>query len=175
MSVKDSFIYLFTGDGKGKTTAALGQAVRAKGHGWRVLIVQFIKQKPSGEVKSLKRLGIKVFAKGAGFVGIMGDKKPPEEHRQAAKAALDFAREKAESGRFDLLILDEVNTAVSLGLLEEGEVLSFLEIRPKDLNVILTGRGAPESFIKAADLVTEMKEIKHPIHAGHAARPGLDC
>lgn len=174
MGQEKGYIYVFTGDGKGKTTAALGQAVRACGRGWRVLIVQFIKEIPSGEVGLLKKMGIEIFPMGLGFVGTAGDKKSFEEHQQVAKQAFDFAKDKVKGGGYDLLMLDEVNIAIDLGLLEEKEVLKFLKERPRGLSVILTGRKAPKSLIKVADLVTEMEEIKHPFAQGEKSRSGLD-
>jgi len=174
VTTKDSFIYIFSGDGKGKTTAALGQAIRARGHGWRVLIVQFIKEAPSGEVESLTKMGVEIFPMGLGFVGAAKDKRSFEEHQQEARRAFDFTRDKVRGGGYDLLILDEINVAVDLGLLEEKEVLKFLKERPKGLNVILTGRKAPKNLIKIANLVTEMKEIKHPFAQGEKSRSGLD-
>lgn len=174
VNAKDFFVYVFTGDGKGKTTAALGQALRARGRGWKVLIIQFIKKIPSGEVEPLKKLGIDIFPMGLGFVGVSKDKSSFKKHQKAAQQAFAFAKEKVGGGGYNLLILDEVVVAISLGLLKEGEVRQFLRKRPKGLNVILTGRNASESLIKGADLVTEMREVKHPHKAGYKARPGLE-
>ncbi|MEX1068519.1 MAG: cob(I)yrinic acid a,c-diamide adenosyltransferase [Patescibacteria group bacterium] len=167
-------IYVFTGNGKGKTTAAIGQAVRAIGQEWKVLMVQFIKEWISGEVPSLKKLGIEIYPMGEGFVGIMGDTKPREVHEKAARKALEFAQEKVNSGDYDLLILDEVNVAVSLGLLDVKSVLDFLKDKPEKLNVILTGRNAPKELIEAADLISEVKEIKHPFAEGKKAKRGIE-
>lgn len=172
--LKDSFIYVFTGSGKGKTTAALGQAVRATGHGWKVLIIQFIKKISSGEVGPLKKLGVDIFPMGLGFVEVSADRRSAQKHRQAAQHALAFAQDKVRDNRYNLLILDEVNVAINLGLLKEEEVLQFLKKRPRGLSIILTGRGAPKSLIKEADLVTEMREVRHPHKAGYKARPGLE-
>jgi cob(I)alamin adenosyltransferase len=170
----EGLIYIFTGNGKGKTTAAIGQAVRAVGQGWKVLMVQFIKKWISGEVSSLKKLGVEIYPMGLGFVGIMGDTLPRSEHEKAARKALDFVRKKVRDGSYDLLILDEVNVAISLGLLDVEVVLQLLKARPKDLNVILTGRGAPEEFIEIADLVSEVKEVKHPFSKGVSAKKGVE-
>lgn len=168
------FIYVFTGNGKGKTTAAIGQAVRAVGQGWRVLIVQFIKQIISGEVAPLRKLGVEIYPMGKGFVGIMGDRQPREIHVQAAEKAFEFAEKTVSKGAFDLLILDEINVAVSLGLLDSGKVLKLLKNKPEDLNVILTGRNAPPEFIEIADLVSEVKEIDHPFAKGKTAKRGME-
>lgn len=174
MTNNSGLVYVFTGNGKGKTTAAIGQAVRAAGQGWKVLMVQFIKQWISGEVPSLKKLGIEIYPMGEGFVGIMGDTKPREVHEQAARQALEFAKDKIQASDYQLLILDEVNVAVSLGLISAKNVLKFLKDKPKDLNVILTGRNAPEEFIKVADLISEVKEVKHPFAEGKKAKRGIE-
>src|SRR3972149_1852481 len=174
MANDSGLIYVFTGDGKGKTTAAIGQAVRAVGQGWKVLMVQFIKQIVSGEGGPLKKIGVEIYPMGEGFVGIMGDRKPREVHVRAAEKALEFAEEKVREGDFNLLILDEINVAVSLGLLDAGRVLKFLNNRPKDLNTILTGRNAPPEFIQIADLVSEVKEVQHPFSKGETAKKGIE-
>jgi cob(I)alamin adenosyltransferase len=174
MEQEEGSVYVFTGSGKGKTTASLGQAIRARGHGWKVLIVQFIKKVSSGEVEPLRKFGIEIYPTGLGFVRTEGSDRSLTEHRSAAKRAFDFAKDKVKDGRYNLLILDEVNVAVGLGLLEEREVLDFLKEKPRDLSVILTGRDAPESFIKTSDLVTEMKEVKHPFTREKSGRSGLE-
>ncbi|NIT04335.1 cob(I)yrinic acid a,c-diamide adenosyltransferase [Candidatus Saccharibacteria bacterium] len=167
-------ILVFTGGGKGKTTAAVGQAVRARGRDWRVLMIQFIKKWVSGEVTPLKNLGVEVHPMGLGFVGIMGDRRPRSEHEEAARDALELARKKIDEEIYDLLILDEVNVAISLGLLGTSEVLEFLENKPRNLSVILTGRGAPSEFVEIADLVSEVKEVKHPFQKGARAKKGVE-
>src|SRR3972149_585551 len=167
-------IYVFTGNGKGKTTAAIGQAVRFAGQGFKVLMVQFIKQIVSGEVAPLKKLGVEIYPMGLGYVGILSDQKEKETHVQAAQRALDFAKKKITEGDYDLLILDEVNNAVELGLLEVGGVLEFLKERSPKLGVILTGRDAPEEFINLADLVSEVNDVKHPFDQGITAKKGSE-
>ncbi|MEX1061631.1 MAG: cob(I)yrinic acid a,c-diamide adenosyltransferase [Patescibacteria group bacterium] len=168
------FVYVFTGNGKGKTTAAVGQAVRSAGQGFKVLMVQFIKQIVSGEVAPLKKLGVEVYPMGLGYVGILSDQKEKDTHIQAAQRAFDFAKGKIAEGQYDLLILDEINNAVHLGLLEAGEVMEFLKERPQELSVILTGRDAPKEFIKIADLVSEVKDVKHPYDKGITAKKGSE-
>jgi len=164
-------LIVFTGNGKGKTTASLGQAVRAVGRGKNVLMIQFIKGPwKSGEdfidivsredgkgSFELKKMGL-------GFVGILGDQLPKEEHIKAAKEALNYFKE--ELSKRDLIVLDEVNVAVSLGLLTAEEVLETVKDLPVEKIVLFTGRGAPDLFVERADLVTEMKEIKHPFNKG---------
>uniref|UniRef100_A0A832DUM5 Cob(I)yrinic acid a,c-diamide adenosyltransferase n=1 Tax=candidate division WWE3 bacterium TaxID=2053526 RepID=A0A832DUM5_UNCKA len=173
-SPNKGLIYVFTGKGKGKTTAAIGQAIRAAGQGWKVLIIQFIKQAISGEVEPLRKLGIEIYPMGEGFVGILGDRKPREVHAKAAEKALAFAEEKIKEGGYDLLILDEVNVAVSLGLIPVEDLTKFLEKKPRELNVIFTGRGAPKELMELADLVSEVREIKHPFAKGKAAEKGIE-
>lgn len=165
---------VFTGNGKGKTTAALGQMVRVLGRGKRALMIQFIKGPwRAGEDEFVKKFPISnspflIKKMGKGFVGIMGDKLPREEHEKAAQEGLEYARGQIASNGWDLIVLDEVNVAVSLGLLKAEDVLEAVRRAPEKKLVILTGRNAPQKFIEAADLVTEMKEIKHPFQEGKA-------
>jgi len=171
-------LYIFTGNGKGKTTAALGQAMRAVGDGKKVLMVQFIKGPwKSGEDFLAKGLEphFKLVKMGKGFVGIMGDTLPRGEHEKAAQEALEFAKKEAESGNWDMVILDEVNNAIHLGLISKGDVLEFLDVAVDKLeHLILTGRDAPQELIDRADLVTEMRDIKHPYRRGLKARRGIE-
>ncbi len=174
---KHGFIIVYTGDGKGKTTAAIGMAFRAVGRGWKVLMVQFMKGTwHYAELDTAKRLApdFEIIPMGKGFYRILDDHYSEEEHRAAARAALDFAREKMLLGEYDLLILDEANNALSTGLLSLEAVMEFLDVKPSDFNVVLTGRGAPQALIDRADLVTEMREIKHPYQKGIFAQKGID-
>ncbi len=174
---KHGFVIVYTGDGKGKTTAALGMAMRAIGRGWRVLMVQFMKGTwHYAELETAKRLApdFEIVPMGKGFYKILDDRYTEKDHHVAALAALRFAREKMESGQYDLLILDEVNNAVSTSLLPLAAVLDFLDAKPVDLNIVLTGRGAPQELIDRADLVTEMREVKHPYQKGILAQKGID-
>ncbi|TSC68637.1 MAG: cob(I)alamin adenosyltransferase [Parcubacteria group bacterium Gr01-1014_66] len=173
--------YLFTGNGKGKTTAALGQAMRAVGEGKRVLMVQFIKGPwKSGEDFLARGLEphFKLVKMGKGFVGIFGDTLPREEHEKAAEDALAFAKEEALSGRWDIIILDEVNNAIALDLIGREDVLEFLDsldaAARKPEHIILTGRDAVQELIDRADLVTEMRDIKHPYEKGIKGKRGLE-
>ena len=171
-------LIIYTGNGKGKTTAALGSACRALGRGKRVLMVQFIKNKEysSGEDEAVKKLGNNfTFRKmGIGFVGILGDKKPFSAHQKAAEKALAFARSAITGGKYDMIVLDEINVAVDLKLLKASDVLSALKQSPEKMIFIFTGRGAPKSFIKKADLVTEMREVKHPFNKKKRACLGVE-
>ena len=171
-------LYIFTGNGKGKTTAALGTAMRAVGEGKRVLMVQFIKGPwKSGEDFLAPGLEphFRLVKMGKGFVGILGDTLPREEHEKAADDALAYARGEALSGRWDLVILDEVNNALQLGLLAKEDVLEFVqEIKGKLEHLILTGRDAIPELVDIADLVTEMRDIKHPYEKGIKGKRGLE-
>lgn len=172
---------MYTGEGKGKTSAALGGIFRALGHGRRVLMIQFYKGEwpiVFGELESAKRHEkLEILQLGRGFVGIMGDKKPLEEHRLAAREALAAAKEKIFSGRYDLVVLDEILYATGhreVALIETAAVVEIISKRPEAVSLILTGRGAPAEIIEVADLVTEMKEIKHPFQKGMPALQGID-
>lgn len=168
---------VYTGDGKGKTTAALGLCLRAVGHGNKVAIIQFIKSNwPYGEIEGLRRLGpeIRVQSLGAGCIGFPGDDKPISEHRRAAQEALDAARQTVRDENFETVILDEIHVAVQLKLISVEDVLDLIDMKPKHMNLVLTGRDADAAIIAAADLVTEMKEIKHPFRDGYLGKEGID-
>lgn len=169
-------LLVLTGNGKGKTTAALGTAVRAAGYGYKVAIIQFIKGTwHYGELDALKRLPqIELHRSGAGFYKIMGDDLPEEVHRKAAAEGLALARQKLTSGRYQLVILDEVNNAVQTGLLSLEDLLGLIDDRPHEVDLMLTGRDAAPEVVERADLVTEMKEIKHPFQQGILAKKGID-
>jgi cob(I)alamin adenosyltransferase len=170
-------VIVYTGNGKGKTTASLGVALRAIGHGLKVCMVQFIKGEwHYGELNSLKKLepDFELIVAGKGFIGIIDDDHAFEEHVRAAKTALDIVEQKMSLDIFDIIILDEINYAVHLGLLNLGEVMKIVKNRPKHLSLILTGNYACDEIILMADLVTEMKEIKHPYKKGIKAKRGID-
>jgi len=171
-------IFVFTGNGKGKTTSAIGQGIRAVGQGKKVFMIQFIKSEkwPTGEEKTIKKLEpeFKLIKGGKGFVGIMGDKLPREVHKTAAKETLQIAKEAIFSGKFDIIILDELSVALSLHLILLADVLDILKRVPPDIDLILTGRGAPKEFTKIADIMTEFKEIKHPFQKGIQGKKGRE-
>ena len=170
-------VIVYTGNGKGKTTASLGLALRAIGHGLNVCMVQFIKGEwHYGELNSLKKLepDFELIVAGKGFIGIIDDDHAFVEHVRAAKTALDIVGQKMSLDIFDIIILDEINYAVHLGLLNLGEVMNIVKNRPKHLSLILTGNYACDEIISLADLVTEMKEIKHPYKKGIKAKRGID-
>ncbi len=169
-------VIIHTGDGKGKTTAALGLAIRAVGAGLRVLIFQFIKGgRHCGELDALeilKKSGLPIEIKqgGLGFTS-KGD---PTEHKKAARETLNLVRKEILSGNFDMIILDEINYAVKFDLITKDELLELLKIRPPELHLIFTGRDALPELIDRADLVTEMKLVKHPFQKGIKAQVGIE-
>ncbi len=150
---------MYTGKGKGKTTAALGMAL------WHY-----------GEMTSSKRLEpeFELTAVGKGFVGIMDDKSPIEDHKKIAQEALKIAQEKISSKKYDIIILDEINYALNLNLIELDDVLKIISDKPDSVNLVLTGNHAKDEIIEKADLVTEMREIKHPFKLGIRAKKGID-
>ena len=172
---RKGLILLYTGNGKGKTTAALGQVVRAAGHGFKAAIIQFIKNlETTGEVRTAKKIfadHLEIYPMGSGFTW---DAKDTEELKQAAGKGWNLAKEKILSGDYCMVILDELTYALNYKLLDQDEVISFLEQKPEHLHVIITGRDAGDRLIELADLVTEMKEIKHPYQNGGKAIKGIE-
>ncbi len=168
-------VIVHTGDGKGKTTAALGLALRAVGQGMKVSMVQFIKGSwKYGELKAPEYLpGFEILPMGRGFVGIGGAAPHPDDIR-LARETFETAREKVLSGIFDMVILDEVNCAVALGLVDVASLLDLIRKKADKVHLVLTGRGAHPAVIEAADLVTEMREIKHPYKTGVKAQKGIE-
>ncbi len=174
---KDGLVIVYTGKGKGKTTAALGVALRAVGYDYKVCMIQFIKGSwHYGEMTSSKRLEpeFELTAVGKGFVGIMDDKSPIEDHKKIAQEALVIAKEKIASQKYNIVILDEINYAVNLGLVSLDDVLKLIKTKPSDLNLVLTGNHVRDEIVELADLVTEMKEVKHPFKSGIRAKKGID-
>jgi cob(I)alamin adenosyltransferase len=177
MSSDRGLVVVYTGKGKGKTTAALGIVLRSVGHGYKVGMIQFIKGEwYYGELSSSKRLEpeFEMIAAGKGFVGIIDDDHPIEDHQKAAQEAVVLAKEKISSGIYNVMILDEINYAVKLNLITVQNVLDIIKIKPDKTTLILTGNYAAAEVIAAADLVTEMKEIKHPYKLGIKAKKGID-
>ena len=174
---KNGLTIVYTGKGKGKTTAALGIALRATGYKKKICMIQFIKGSwHYGEMESSKRLEpeFEMVAIGKGFVGIIDDKSPKEDHQKIAKEAIRISNEKIQSGKYDIVILDEINYAVNLNLISLDDVLYLIKSKPENVDLVLTGNYAKEEVIEAADLVTEMKEIKHPFQKGIKAKEGID-
>ena len=170
-------VIVYTGNGKGKTTAALGLAIRAIGYEHKVCMLQFIKGSwHYGEMDSSRKLepNFELIAIGKGFVGILDDNSPREEHEKYAAEALRICREKINSGNYNVVILDEVNYAINLGLIDVQEIIKLIKEKPSNLDLVLTGRDVKEEIVELADLVTEMKEIKHPFKSGIKAKKGID-
>jgi cob(I)alamin adenosyltransferase len=174
---KVGLVVVITGNGKGKTTSAMGMALRAVGHGMKVCIIEFMKgDMYSGEIDGIKRLypDAELHLTGKGFCGIMGNPYPFEEHRANAQDALKLAEGKMSLGIFDILILDEINNALKLKLVDLPQVLKLLENKPPQMHLILTGRDAHSEVIEKAHTVTEMKEIKHAYRQGIEPQKGID-
>jgi len=166
-------VQLYTGDGKGKTTAALGLALRASGHGLRTYIGQFMKGQQYGELDAL-RDNPYITVEQYGSPRCIHREEVTSQHITEAQQGLEQAREVMLSGDYDLVILDEVNVAIWFGVLTTEEVLAFLDQRPDDVEVVLTGRRAPQALIDRADLVTDMHEVKHYYQQGIGARLGIE-
>jgi len=170
-------IHIYTGNGKGKTTAAVGLGIRACGRGMKVLMVQFLKGIETGEMTIIKKLE-------PDFILHRGEQLPKftwqmndEEKKRASKVQheiFEFAKEAAFSGKVDLLILDEIMAAVNADFLDKNSVLDFIKNKPDNLELILTGRNAPAEFIEKADYVSEILDVKHPMKQGIPARKGIE-
>lgn len=190
------FVHVYTGDGKGKTTAAIGLAVRAVGAGKRVLFLQFMKSRPYGEHKvlqslapalTLELLGKPFFIAQEGCltreeIEALGDEvvvfppgQPPDAYKAAMKQGVERARTAVGSGRYDLVVLDEIVVAAFFGLVDASDIDAILADRLDFVELVFTGRGASEALIARADLVTDMRQVKHYYGEGVPARPGFDC
>lgn len=172
--LEKGLVQVYTGNGKGKTSAAFGLAIRAIGNGLKVFVIQFIKGGfEYGElqaVKCLPNLELRAFGRGK-FI----TKTPPEkEDIRLAKEGFELAKKVIEKGDFDIVILDEINVAIHLKLIELDKVMDLIQNKPKHVELVLTGRNVPSEIVKIADLVTEMREIKHPFVAGVQPRKGIE-
>ncbi|MBW2049802.1 MAG: cob(I)yrinic acid a,c-diamide adenosyltransferase [Deltaproteobacteria bacterium] len=167
------YVQVYTGNGKGKTTAALGLALRALGAGLRVYMAQFIKGSGYCELKALERLSGSVTFKQYGL-GFFINREPDENDVIAAREGLKQVRRIMCSGKYDLVILDEANMAVDYGLFSVEDLLDFIKARPENVELVITGRKAHPRIVEAADLVTEMREIKHYYRKGVEARTGIE-
>lgn len=166
-------IEVYTGDGKGKTTAALGLCLRAAGAGLKVFFSQFIKADDYSEIKVLKRLADLITVEQFGRGGFIGDS-PTADDITAAQKGLDRVKDVIASADYDVVVLDEANVAVSYGLFSEQDLLDVVMSKPKELEIVITGRGAGSQIIEIADLVTEMKAVKHYFQKGLEARIGIE-
>ncbi len=172
--MKKGLLMVFTGNGKGKTTSALGLAMRAAGHSMKVAFYQFIKGSwKYGEMEAIKRFSdlVDFRVMGRGFTWQSDDL---EKDKALAKSAWETAKEAIFSGKYDMVILDEFTYVLNYGMVELDDVLTALKTRPEGVHVVITGRDAPEALLQIADLVTEMKEIKHPFKKGVKAQKGVE-
>lgn len=189
--IKKGLFIIYAGRGKGKTTAAMGLAIRSAGMGLNVYIIQFIKGEwPSGErnfieafnimrqrYKNNKKIKIgrlKILASGRGFVKILGDKKPISAHKAAAEKALKLSRQAILSHKYDVVILDEAISAIETKLIKISNLLKLVRLKPNALHLVITGHDAPRSLVAKADLVSEIKMVKHPYYQGILAQRGID-
>lgn len=173
--LKQGFIQIYTGNGKGKSTAAIGQAVRAAGFGLKTYIAQFMKEYPYNELSSLKKLSEWIAIEQFGGDEFVYRKElPGKEELAKAKKGLQTAKEKMLSGDYDLIILDEAIVSIYFKLIESKDVVEFVKSKPENVELILTGRYCPEELIELADLVTEMKEVKHYYQKGITSRSGIE-
>lgn len=193
-TLRKGLVEVYTGNGKGKTTAAFGLAFRALGWGLKVYVIQFMKLGTYGENRSSRQfpgklkvdfVGMPYFIaweedippedrKKVANVVLCPKGKPPDEYRRKVTEAFSKMKEEVESGNWDIVIMDEVNVAIYYNLLELGEITDFLDHRGENVEVILTGRKMPEEILQRASLITEMKEIRHPYSEGMPARRGVD-
>lgn len=172
---RPGYVQVYTGDGKGKTTASLGLVCRAAGYGQRACIVSFLKGDPNyGELRFIREHMPMVDYHLAGRMSFVDPADPAPEDVAIAAEGMERAREAIASGDYHLVVLDEVNVAAGMGLVAEKDVIALLDGRPEHVEVVLTGRDAPESFVERADLVTEMRMVKHFYEAGIPARRGIE-
>lgn len=171
--MRKGLVIVNTGNGKGKTTAALGVLLRAWGNGMRVVMLQFIKHTTArwGEIKAAEKMGIEMIPLGSGFTW---KSKDLEKDKALARQGWEICKEKIQSGQYDLVILDELTYTLKYGWLPLDEVLQVLKNRPEGLHIIITGRDAPQELIDFADLVTEMRKVKHPYDQGIRAQLGIE-
>ena len=174
---RTGLVVVLTGYGKGKTSSALGMALRACGHRMKICMIQFMKGDIfTGEWDAVDKLAcdIELIPTGMGFCGIQGNPYSHAVHRDAAQRAVRIAREKIESGLYDMLILDEINNAVHLNLVDLEQVLEIIKSRPSLMHLVLTGRDAHPEVIELADTVSEVTEVRHAFRKGIEPQPGID-
>jgi cob(I)alamin adenosyltransferase len=167
------FVHIYTGNGKGKTTAALGLAVRAAGAGLKVFVAQFIKGRQYSELKALSRLSDQITIEQFGLPRFINGK-PSAPDVETARDGLERVKSSMLSGRFDMIIIDEGNVAVTYGLFSKEDLLEIIAMKPENLELVITGRDALPEIIDKADLVTEMKAVKHYFNKGVDARVGIE-
>lgn len=176
MDSEKGLVILYTGEGKGKTTAALGLVLRASGYKKKCLIVQFGKAWFTGELKGIKKLSpyVKIIQGGKGFLNILGSKVSKAQHKKAAEEALKILYQEVMSDKWDVIVADEIVGAVSSAVLPLSQAVKLITDKPNRLDLVLTGHHAPKKLIDMADLVTKMQEIKHPYQKGILAKKGVD-
>ena len=173
--MKKGYFQIYTGDGKGKTTAALGLAFRAMGHGLRTYVGQFMKGRSTGEFKASRTFAPLITVERYGRIGfVSGQGAPAEDDVRLAREGLRKAKEAMISGGYDIIVLDEIITAYSFHLVTLEEMLELAAARPPGVELVFTGRGAPVELMEKADLVTEMKQVKHPFRKGIKAQAGVE-
>ena len=169
-------VIIYTGEGKGKTTAALGLVLRAVGYKKKCLIVQFGKIWFTGELSGVKKLApyVKIIQGGKGFIKILGDRLPLREHKKAASQTFDLLYREVTSDKWDVIVADEIIGMLKAKILPAAKVVKLIIDKPPGLDLVLTGHHLPKALIKYADLVTDMKGIKHPYQKGILAKKGID-
>lgn len=167
------YVHIYTGDGKGKTTAALGLAIRAAGAGMKVFLAQFIKGRQYSELNTLSKLADQITVEQFGLPRFLNGK-PSVPDIEAARYGLGRVKSAIQSGRYNVIIIDEGNVAVTYGLISKQDLLEIIEMKPENLELIITGRDALPEIIDRADLVTEMKAVKHYFNKGVDARRGIE-
>jgi cob(I)alamin adenosyltransferase len=176
--MKRGLVQIYTGEGKGKTSAAIGQAIRARGRGLRILFVQFLKgKKGSGEIPLLEKLGVRVVCKGEKDRWLFPDRLKEEEKKKVRlewTRFLDEISHQVREEKYDLVVLDEINVALYYKLIDKNKLIDFIRKKPTSLEVILTGRHASPELIELAHLVSEIKSVKHPFDAGVKGRRGIE-
>ncbi len=173
--LKQGFVHVYTGNGKGKSTSAVGQAARAAGHGLKIYILQLMKDFPYGEIKALEHLKENIEVEQVCKDDWVFKKQlPPEEEKAKALKALNTTKDKMLSGKYDIIILDEAIVSIYFKLIDENVVIELIKSKPSEVELIITGRYCPQSIIDLADLVSEMKEIKHYYNKGVLARKGIE-
>lgn len=176
--MKRGLVQIYTGEGKGKTTAAIGQAIRARGRGLRILFVQFLKgREGSGEISLLEDVGIKVICKGEKDRWLFPDRLKEDEKKKIRlewTRFLDEISHQVREQKYDLVVLDEINVALYYKLIDKNKLIDFIKRKPASLEVILTGRHASAELIELAQLVSEIKSVKHPFDAGVKGRRGIE-
>jgi cob(I)alamin adenosyltransferase len=170
---RKALVIVYTGNGKGKTTAALGMLLRAWGRGMKVCMLSFIKEETAnfGEERAARKLDIELIPLGGGFTWLSKD---IEQDKALARRCWDLCKKKIASGDYDIVVLDEITYPITYGWVDVDDVIATLRDRPPNLHIVITGREAHEKLIEVADLVTEMKEVKHPFTSGIKAQPGVD-